>query len=191
MRRSYRNVGGYRVGFSGPMRKFARKFPRWKPGLLTTNHCENSISSTAGTEIQTAVFSCVSGPTNRGLHIPEGATLTKVVIKLMASDDTPVQGKHQCFLVKRPGATVFTTGPITNWYLTTDPATEEMIDVRRYAMIRKPYTNFIIAGQAVGNRCTMIWRGKWIMRDGDDVIVATLSTNLTQYYAECHATYVM
>lgn len=169
---------------------FGRRLGRFKPGLLTSNHCEVTISSTAGTEIQTAIFTATSGPSNRGAHIPEGATLIKVVAKIMASDDTPVQGKHQCFLVKRPGATVFTTGPITNWYATTDPVTEEMIDVRRYAMVRKPHTNFIISGQAVGNRCTLVWKGKWVMRDGDDVIVSTLSTNLTNYYVECHATYI-
>lgn len=181
-----------RRGFGSAGSRFlARGFARFKPGLLTTNHCENSISSTAGTEIQTPIFSCVSGPTNRGLHIPEGATLIRVAIRIKATDDTPVQGKHQCFLVKRPGATVFTTGPITNWFLTTDPATEEMIDVRRYRMVKYPHTNFVISGQAVGNRCNFYWKGRWNMRDGDDVVLATLSTNLTQYYADCNATYIM
>lgn len=165
---------------------------RFKPGLRTTNHYEPAgTATTGGTELQTQMFQCVSGPANRGLHIPEGSVLTNVVCRAWATDTTPVNGKHQCMLIKRPGATVFTTGPITNWFLTTDPATEEMIDVRRYIMERMPHAVVTITGASAPPRFTCHWRGRWQMRDGDDVILAQLDTNATTWIYEAFASYVM
>lgn len=164
---------------------------RSKPGLMTTNHCEMTTVTTGGVELQTAVFTSTSSPSNRGATIPEGSILKKVVIRLWATDATPVTGKHQCFLVKRPGATVFTTGPITNWYLTTDPVTEEMIDVRRYAMSKRPHTLVTITGASGPPRMTCFWKGNWPMRDGDDVVLAQLDASATNWTLECHASYIM
>lgn len=173
--------------------RFGSRFRRnFKPGLRTTNHCETSFSTTGGTELQTAVFTSVSGPSNRGAHIPEGSVLKSVFIDLFSTDNTPVTGKHQCMLIKRPGATVFTTGPITNWFLTTDPITEEMIDVRRYAMERHGVsTRYTVTPAVEPLRFRCSWRGNWQLRDGDDVVLSLLDANNTTYIGICNASYIM
>lgn len=165
--------------------------PNFKRGLLTTNHCETTTVTAAGVELQTAMFTCVNNPTERQTNIPEGADLVKVRIRSWATDPTPVNGKHQCFLVKRPGAQVYTTGPIANWYSTTDPLTEEARDVRINRLSKKPHTVVTITGISGPPRYTCFWKGHWPMRDGDDVILSQLDAGITNWTHECEAWYVM
>lgn len=169
-------------------RNVFRRFNRGKPGLLTVNHFEQTTSTAAATELLTPLGTGIKTPTNRGVDLPEGAVLTKIVCRLWATDATPVTGKHQCLLYYRPGAETL-PAPIASWYVQTDPATEDMIDIRRNIMSR-PHTDFIVTGEARSARFTCYWKGRKTIYDGDDFMLSQLDTNATNWALEVYTQYI-
>lgn len=169
-----------------------RRVNRWafKRAITSINHCEATTATTGGTELLTTMFTALDAPTNRSTHIPAGAVLKSVLIRLFATDATPVAGKHQCGLWWRPGAMAFQGGLFTGWYASTDPITSVMVESRKYALQRNPHTLVTITGAAFPPRMTCFWRGNRVMRDGDDIVLAQLDAGSTAWYAECIAKYV-
>lgn len=163
---------------------------RFKPAIHQVNHCEITTSTTGGTELNTTVFVGIDALANRGTNIPEGAVLTWVKVELWATDATPVAGKHQCMLTYRPGGEAFTTtSPITSWFLTTDPLTEDAIAVRRLKLGRGPHTTVTVTGASGPPHFICFWRGRKLIHDGDDVVLSQLDAGSTAWTATCEARY--
>lgn len=176
-------------------RNFRRRRRRfkviYKRALLSVNHCEQTMVTVGGTELATQMFTSLDAPTNRSTMIPAGAVLKRVLIRLFATDATPVTGKHQCALFWRPASLGFSspTGMIAGWYSSTDPLTTAAVEARKYIM-GKVHTNVIVTGAAFPLKMTCSWKGNRVMRDGDDIILQLLDGTATNWYGECSAWYV-
>lgn len=166
-----------------------RKSRGFKPAQLSTNHCIiDPGSSIGGTTQQTAVFTAIEPPVNRGSQIPVGAILKGVDIQLWAKDTTPVNGFHRCLMVYQPGQTTY-SDPITAWLSTADPLTEEAIQIRQNKMTKmEQYMTITGASLPPYWRCR--WRGNISLRDGDDIVVALLDDNATDWEGICTAWWI-
>lgn len=184
MQRRYSGAFRRRSGF----RSFGN-FRRPKPGLLSVNHCEvDPGTSTGGVTQQTAVFTVVEPPTNRGSMLPSGAVLKRVRIELWGMDATPVTGEHSCLMLFQPGATTY-ADPIAAWLSTTEPMTEEAIQVRQNIMQRM-HRFVTITGASFAPHWICEWRGNKILRDADDIVVALNDAQATDWEGICEAWWV-
>lgn len=152
---------------------------------VTKNHFQMTFATTGGTELQTAVATGIDAPNDRGIDVPENSILRSVLVNLSA--DAIVVGKHQCLLIRRPGASALAS-PITNFFATTDPATEDMIEVRRQAM-GTVHTKHSVAGGFEPVRFSCRWKGAMKMYDGDDVMLVLLDGTSTTYDAQVWLTF--
>lgn len=156
-------------------------FGRLKRVQLSRNHTEFTFTTTGGTENLSTLVSGIATVTNRANQIKEGGVLRKMSCMIYATDATPVNGKHQCMMFFRPGGSALPT-PIAAWFDQTDPLTEDAIDIRRDTMSRRgPHTRVIISGQSGPLVMHCFWKGRRILRDGDDVILSNLDANATSY----------
>lgn len=171
---------------------FGRRSMRAKPGIVTVNHYNNSFASAAGVELLTTGFTGVDDATNRSTHIPEGAIVTSVKVKQWMYTDPPALGLHRALLMFRPAAQVIAT-PITFWFTTTDPLEEEAIEIRRQK--RAPRngisTHINTTGAQTARGHTLFWKGRQMMREGDDWIVVNLDDTISSWYTQFTATYIM
>lgn len=159
------------------------KFYRMKQAV-TKNHFQLALSTTGGTELQTPVATGIDAPNDRGIDVPENSVLRSVVCNMSAL--ATVTGKHQCMLWRRPGGS--TNNGIASFWLTTDPATEEMIEIRR-SMMSTVHTKHIIIGAVEPLKFSCHWRGNMRMYDGDDVILSLLDGTSTDYDVQVWLTF--
>lgn len=168
-----------------------RPFFRSKPGLLTVNHARiTPFATAAGVAETNTIFTCVSGPSNRGTHIPEGAVLKRVILDLWNADTTLSVGLHQAGLWIRPGGLAFAAEPITGWFATTDPASQGMIEARKYVICR-PRTQFTVTGGSAAPRFRLSCKMNRTMRDGDDIVVASLDDAASNWDGIATAKYIL
>lgn len=161
-----------------------------KPSQKTTNHYDTTFATgTPGTETLTALFVGVDDMANRAGNIPEGATLTRLKIELLNYSDPVPLGKVQSLMFWRPGGTAIAT-PIANWFSQTDPLPQAAIDIRRQ-ILGRVLTSMNTSDAIQQRRHVHFWRGKKLIRDGDDVIVATLGDAVISWYVIATATYIM
>lgn len=164
-----------------------RRF-RTKPALRTVNHCLTpSILTGAGTEVQTIMFTAVNDPANRGTNIKTGATITALDVWLWASDATPVAGYHRCLMYFQPGATTYST-PIASWLDTTDGLTEEAIQMRQNVMGRF-MQQVVVTGAVYPLMWHCRWKGRKVLREADDIVVALQDQAATNWIGYCEARY--
>lgn len=170
--------------------RFRRRM-KFVPQRLERNHCEMSFTTAAATESQQVITTALDDTTNRSTQIPTGAILKRMVVRLWATDATPVTGKHQCMLYYRPGATAIAT-PIASWFSTTNPITEENHQIRQLVLGKHPgvHTQFVVTGAAFPLREVCTFRGNRLMHDGDDIVLTQLDTNITNWEGVCDYTYV-
>lgn len=160
---------------------------RFKPGLRTVNHCLGpGITTVAGTEAQTVMFTGTVSPTSRDDEIKAGSLLTSVDIYYWATDATPVNGYHRCMLIFQPGETTY-TAPIASWLATT--MTEEAIQVRQNVMT-KFHQQYVVTGAAYPLRWHCRWKGKKLIRFGDDIVLVLQDQNVTTWAGYCVARYI-
>lgn len=163
---------------------------RFKPGILTVNHFDlASFTTAAATTNQRAIHTVVETPTNRGADLPVGAVLTSIHATFWATDATPVNGKHECFMLFQPGATTY-SDPISAWLDTTEPMTEEAIQVRQNKMAQYHRTN-IVSGAARPLIWSCRWRGRKVLRDGDDIVVCVRDAAITNWEGNCVTKFVV
>lgn len=169
-----------------------RSFMRAKPAIKTTNHYNNSFASAAGTELQTTAFTGIDDATNRSTHIPEGAIVTSIQVKQLMYTDPPALGLHRAMLFFRPAAMAI-SNPISAWFDATDPLTEDAIHIRQQkrAPRRGISAHINTTGAQMSRGHSLIWRGRQMMRDGDDWVIVNLDDTISSWYTRFHATYVM
>lgn len=154
---------------------------RSKPALRSVNHWQlGALTTVAATDLQTPIVTGIEPPTTRGLHVPVGAIITDIKVEAFATDATPVNGRHQCMLLWRSGGQVF-ANPVASWYDTTDPMSEDAIEIRR-ANLSPVITKYVITGHDLALKHICTWRGKRVVRDGDDVILNLLDTTATNWW---------
>lgn len=155
-------------------RSFTRRRGRRVRGL-TINHFEDDTTFAAvatATETTLTVATGVDDASNRSTHVPDGAWLKSIKVNLQAGEISSTQMKLQGILWRRPGGDA-TTNPITNYYATTDPATQSMMNVRRFKL-RGPFTVAKAANDITPPKMSFRWRGNLKMRDGDDILLTIL-----------------
>lgn len=167
-----------------------RGFGYRKPGLLTVNHClMTPFTTVAGTTTQTAIFTASDAPGNRTTAIKSGSVLKKVLVRLWANDTTPVNGKHECFMLFQPGATTY-TDPVANWFAGAEPLGEEEIQVRQNKLSRAVDSKVTVTGASDAPWFVCVWRGNRVMHDGDDVVICNRDAGATSWIGECTAWYI-
>lgn len=145
----------------------------------TVNHFESTITTTTGgTEQIDVIATGVDAPNDRGPDIPTGSILKAITVNITAQ--TVAAGKYQFMLLRRPGA-VAITAPITAWFTTTDPMTEDSIDARRLRL-SGPQTKRQVTGALVPIVFKLSWRGNLKIHDGDDIILASIGPSSTQVF---------
>lgn len=166
----YRRRRGRRFGYTRSRRKGMRVMLR-----PTVNHWEDDSSLSAvatATETSMTVATGIDDATNRSTHIPDGSILKAVRVSLQCNTIPAAVTKFQVILWRRPGGDA-TTNPITNYFATTDPATQSMMNIRRFKL-RGPFTTNKAASDFTAYRTTLKWRGNLKIRDGDDIIATIL-----------------
>lgn len=167
-----------------------RSYGYRKPGLLTVNHCNGSqFSTVADTTSQRAEFTTVENADDRSADLPMGAVLREIDIQAWSIDGTPPNGRHECLMLFQPGGTTY-SDPIAAWLNSTDPLTEEAIQVRQNIMV--PYhRQQTITGISGPLRWRCRWTGNKILRDGDDVVVCFRDLLATSWDIYCVAKYIL
>lgn len=168
-----------------------KRFGRSKPGLLTVNHASiTAFATVAATAESNTIFTGVSGPSNRGTHIPEGAFVKTIILDLWNADTTLSVGKHQAGLWWRPGAQTFASEPISAWFATTDPMSQGMIESRKFVLC-KPKTVFTVTGGSAAPRFLFVCHPNRVIRDGDDIIVSSLDDANSTWDGIATAKYIL
>lgn len=160
----------------------------FKPGLRTVNHCfGGQFTTTGGTTTQRVPFTTVESPTDRDGQLPVGAVLTQVWVRYFNLDGIPPNGQHLCLMTFQPGGTTY-SDPIAAWTSTTNPLTEENIQVRQNKMgeLGLQY----IQTNVTPLKWSCLWRGKKLLRQGDDVVVSLRDALTTNWEEFCIARYI-
>lgn len=157
-----------------PRRRFTRRFARAMRPVRLVNHYQTTITYDVAESFTAALFTGTDTPTSRSIDIQSNSKITKLTV--VATPQTIVPGLQQLMLLYRPGAVSLTT-PLTNYYATTEPVTEEMIKARRYKL-GGPITRRVITGQLYPQqfRFSKTFRKGLLMRDGDDIILSGISS---------------
>lgn len=148
-----------------------------------------TLSTTAGVESQDVILTGVDSMTNRENQVPRDAVLTKVSVKYWATDATPVNGKHQCLMFFQPAATAYST-PIASYLSNAHPLTEEAVQIRQNVMSKRLHMNFVVSGAAFPLRWHCFWKGRRLIREGDDVVISLLDATGTTWNGLCDYTYI-
>ena len=160
----------------------------FRSSKATQNHYETTLTHTAATELQTTLATGVDDASNRSSHIPDGAILRRVVVIAQGTTIPAATQKFQSMLFYRPGGLTVSSTAIADYFATTDPLTAQMIQVRRYKL-RGPFTQTKAASDFTPTRIKLSWKGRIRWRDGDDLILATLSEVNYTMNAQVYLTY--
>lgn len=151
-------------------RRGGRSFGRRRRAKPTINHYESTITqTTGGTEQSNTAITGVDDVSNRSTHVPDGAIITKVDVRLRCQDIQP--GDHKALLFLSPGGLGITT-PIASYYSVTDPLPEDAILIRRYKL-NGPYVRRQVTGANQPITFHLKWKGRIRYRDGDDIVIQT------------------
>lgn len=176
-----------RRGFT---RAFGRRRLFAKPAIRSSIHCTQTAVTAAGVAESNIMFT-TAADVNDQFTLPQGCTVTRILMRLWATDATPVNGRHTCGMWRRPGGMTFTSEPLTAWYASTFPPTTGMIEARRFKLQKRPHTVYTVTGASGPARMVCFWKGKMIMREGDDILLCLLDDAATNYFIECEVSYIM
>lgn len=114
----------------------------------------------------------IDDASNRSTHIPDGSILRSVRVGWQCTTIPAAVTKFQTILWRRPGGDA-TTSPITNYFLSTDPATQGMMSIRRFKLAG-PFTRLKAANDFTAQKGFLSWKGNLKIRDGDDILATIL-----------------
>lgn len=144
----------------------------WRP---TVNHWQDDASFVDvanATETSMTVVTGIDDAANRSTHVPDGSILKAIRCSVQCTTIPAAITKFQVILWRRPGGDA-TTSPITNYFSTTDPATQSMMNIRRFKL-RGPFTTLKASSDFTAWRRTISWKGNLKIRDGDDILLTIL-----------------
>lgn len=147
------------------------------------------ITTVGGTESQNVILTGTEDVSSRANQVPHDSILTRVSVKLWATDATPVTGKHQCLMYFQPAATTYGS-PIASYLSAANPLTEEAVQIRQNVMSKRLHQEQIVTGAAFPLRFHCFWKGRHTIRDGDDVVVSLLDGSATNWTGLCDYTYI-
>lgn len=121
----------------------------------------------------------MDAPNDRGPDIKDGAVLTRLAIKVVAQ--SVAAGEYTFMLMRRPGGMAFSAEPVTGYFATNDPATQGMIEARKFKLAG-PFQQRQVTGALVPIIFKLHWRGRLKMRDGDDIVLSSRTPSSTQVF---------
>lgn len=167
----YRRFSRRRSGYTRkPRGRFGK---RGSLGITNTNHFQLAISAVAtATETQTTLATGIDPITNRSTHVPDGAILKYLSVRLACTTIPAAITRFQLGIWRLKGADTMST-PIADWFATTEPITQNMIEARqsivsRVIDITKPASDF------TAFHATLKVTKPIKIRDGDDIVLVIL-----------------